>query len=220
MSETRKFDLLVFDWDGTLVDSEAHIVASIQGAAVALGMRPLRAERIRDVIGLSLPHALQTLYPDYAEPFRERLALAYRKQFFNPQRPLSVFPGVPETIQSLARQGYLLAVATGKGRRGLDQGFAETGLGSYFHTSRTAEETASKPDPLMLSEILEELEVAPGRTLMVGDTEYDMVMAQNAGVAAAAVCYGVHARERLLQYGALTCLEDFLALERWLAGRS
>jgi phosphoglycolate phosphatase len=216
MTEPRPFDLLVFDWDGTLVDSEALIVASMQAAAVALGLRPVRTDRVKDVIGLSLPEALRVLFPTHTAAVRERLASAYRRHYFSPAQPPGLFPGAREAIQRLAEQGYLLAVATGKGRRGLDEGMAETELGAFFHATRTAEETASKPDPMMLREIMAELGVEPARTLMIGDSEYDMVMARNAGSPAVAVCYGVHPRERLLPHGPLTCVDSLVALHVWL----
>lgn len=215
-----RFPLLVFDWDGTLMDSEARIVGCLQAAARDAGLPVLDEARARNIIGLGLREAFYALFPDVRDDQHERLAAAYRHHFLgNSEITSELFPGVAETLAALRGQGYLLAVATGKGRQGLNHVLEQTGCTSLFHTSRCADETISKPHPQMLLEIMEELEVEPGRTLMVGDTEYDMQMAKQAGVAALAVSYGVHSRERLLGHGPLGCLDRIGDLPVWLAER-
>ncbi len=213
------FRLIVFDWDGTLMDSEARIVDCLRRAAEAAGLPALPAERLREVIGLSLDGAFARLYPEAGAATRARLAEAYREEFLhrNPT-PSRLFPGARELLSRLHAGGRLLAVATGKARRGLDRVLAETGLGRYLHASRCADETASKPSPRMLHEILDELAVAPGQALMVGDTDYDLEMARAAGVAAVGVTHGVHDAERLRRHRPLALVPDLHALDRWLAG--
>lgn len=212
-----RFPLLVFDWDGTLMDSEARIVGCLQAAALDAGLPALDEARARNIIGLGLREAFYALFPDVRDDQHERLAAAYRHHFLENSRITSdLFPGVSETLTALRGQGYLLAVATGKGRQGLNHVLEQTGCTSLFHASRCADETISKPHPQMLLEIMEELEVEPGRTLMVGDTEYDMQMAKQAGAAALAVSYGVHSRERLLGHGPLDCLDRISDLPVWL----
>ena len=215
-----RFPLLVFDWDGTLMDSEARIVGCLQAAALDAGLPALDEVRARNIIGLGLREAFYALFPEVREDQHARLAAAYRHHFLGSSEITSdLFPGVSETLTALRGQGYLLAVATGKGRQGLNHVLEQTGCTSLFHASRCADETISKPHPQMLLEIMEELEVEPGRTLMVGDTEYDMQMAKQAGAAALAVSYGVHSRERLLGHRPLGCLDRISDLPVWLAER-
>lgn len=211
--------LIVFDWDGTLMDSEARIVACIQAAIGDLGLEPREASAIRNIIGLGLREAIENLYPGCGEPLQERMSAAYRHHFLeaNPT-PSRLFEGAAATVAALHEAGYLLAIATGKGRRGLDRALRETELGRLFHATRCADETLSKPDPLMLRQIMEEVAVEPEQTLMVGDTEYDMLMARQAGSAALAVSYGVHAPERLLQHEPKGCIHDIRELTPWLCG--
>lgn len=217
----RPFKLLVFDWDGTLMDSEARIVASFNAAMTDVGSLPLPDAAVRDIIGLALPEALQQLVPDADSAVRQRLVERYRHHYlYASPVAAQLFPGAADTVRELRQQGYLLAVATGKGRRGLDSVLVETGCTDFFHTTRCADETFSKPHPRMLLEIMEELEVNAQDTLMIGDTEYDMRMAQNAGTAALAVSYGsgfTHdAPQRLLQWGALACVDSMDEVREWL----
>ena len=215
-----RFELVVFDWDGTLMDSEARIVDCIQAAFAELGLVVPSAEAARDIIGLGLDEAMARLAPAVEIPVRSELALRYRSQFLvKNETPSVLFPGVREALDWLQESGYLLAVATGKSRRGLDKSLAETGLGGLFHATRCADETFSKPHPQMLFELMDELGVPASQTLMIGDTEYDMQLAANAGVAALAVCYGVHPADRLLAHQPLACLESLHGLPGWLKGR-
>lgn len=210
---SRRFELIVFDWDGTLMDSQAQIVAAMQAAAHDLGLEPLSEDAVRNIIGLGLEEACQALFPERPPQDHRRLAAAYRHHYLAPQRPASpLFEGAFRVVETLAARGYWLAVATGKSRAGLNRVLAESGLGPFMTATRCADETLSKPHPQMLLEIIGELGVEPARTVMVGDTEYDLAMAVNAGTPAVGVAYGAHARERLLPYNPLACLERITQL--------
>jgi phosphoglycolate phosphatase len=211
------FALIVFDWDGTLMDSEARIVDCLQAAFVDVGQPPPSRTAAAEIIGLGLDEAMARLWPAADAPQRQVVAAHYRRHFLggNPTSS-ALFPGALETLEWLRTAGYLLAVATGKSRRGLDLSLAETGLAGFFQATRCADEGFSKPHPGMLLEIMDELGVAPARTLMVGDTEYDLQMAANAGIGALAVCYGVHSPERLRALRPLACLNSLAAIPEWL----
>lgn len=214
------FKLIVFDWDGTLMDSEARIVNCLQCAFADLGLPEPSREAARDIIGLGLEEAIMHLWPTADAALRTALAAQYRRQFLvTNQTPSVLFPGARETLDWLAAQGYCLAVATGKSRIGLDRSLAETGLEGFFQATRCADETFSKPNPQMLFELMDELNAHPATALMIGDTEYDIQMAHNAGVAALAVSFGVHAPERLLAQAPLACLDSLEAIPGWLASR-
>lgn len=206
MTETK---LLIFDWDGTLMDSIGHIVASMRNACKMLGVEPPSEENIQNIIGLGMKEAIHALFPDqYSDKFSEQFTAAYREFFFTENAPQQLYPGVSTTIQTLYDHGYLLAVATGKSRRGLEKVFNETGIGHLFHTSRCADETCSKPDPLMLQQILSELDIAASSAVMIGDTEYDLQMAQNANMPSIAVTHGVHDVDRLQRFNPITSLDS------------
>lgn len=212
-----KFDLLVFDWDGTLMDSEARIVGSLQAAFADLGVPAPSREACRDIIGLGMDRAVSVLWPQAAAEDRARFIECYRHHYLVASTtPTPLFEGAAEVISALHAQGYLLAVATGKSRRGLDAALEQSGLGPLFHATRTAEETFSKPHPGMLVELLDEFGIGPAQALMIGDTEYDLQMAINAGVRAVGVCYGAHAPERLRALEPLACLSRIDALPDWL----
>jgi phosphoglycolate phosphatase len=214
------FDLIVFDWDGTLMDSQARIVACLQGAFMDLGLPPPGREAASEVIGLALDGALARLSPGSSDLEVAQLVLRYRQRFLvSDPTPCELFPGARETLERLASQGYLLAVATGKSRAGLAKELGRSGLGPLFQATRCADEAFSKPHPQMLLGIMDELGVAPERTLMVGDTEFDMQMAANARARALAVCYGVHPPERLAACDILGCLESLAEIPPWLARR-
>ncbi|MBK8163359.1 MAG: HAD-IA family hydrolase [Gammaproteobacteria bacterium] len=213
------YKLLVFDWDGTLMDSEARIVSCLSMTLSDLALPALGRDELLNVIGLGLPEAVATLLPEADAGLIRRFIDRYRYHFLSDHHAAAVlFPGAKETLTALDRRGYLLAVATGKGRRGLDQSLEDTGCGGLFSLSRCADETASKPNPRMLIEIMDVLGIAPDETLMIGDTEYDMQMAHNAGARALAVSYGVHARERLLACEPLGCLDVITDILPWLEG--
>jgi phosphoglycolate phosphatase len=211
----KVFELVVFDWDGTLMDSEAHIVTSMQRTLADLDLPALSREKIRDIIGLGLREAILRLLPGSDDDLLLAIVDRYRYHFFADD-PCEPFAGAESVLQQLHAAGYFMAVATGKGRRGLDRVLQSTGFSQYFVETRTAEETQSKPHPQMLLEIMHMLEIDAQKTLMVGDTEYDLEMANAAKVAALGVDYGVHSRERLIACAPLACLSSIIELPEWL----
>lgn len=214
----RPFSLLVFDWDGTLMDSEAHIVASMQSAMQALGMTPLDAGIVRGIIGLGMREAICSLYPDADDGFMDQFAALYRKAYMQEgQGQQRLFPGAKEVLVELEKSGYLLAVATGKSRAGLDQVMKETGLSGCFHATRCADESFSKPHPAMLEELMTFCGVDAEQALMIGDTTFDLVMARNAKVASIGVSYGVHPISNLLAENPLAILDRITDLPTWLS---
>lgn len=214
---TKQYNLIVFDWDGTLIDSQARIVNCMRAAITDLNLPARTHAQMSNVIGLGLKEALATLYPEGDDVIYDRLVERYRHHFlFEDSTPSELFDGVADMLESLASRGHYLAIATGKGRVGLDKALAETGLGGHFHVTRCADETRSKPHPQMLEEIIDFVGVTAGETLMVGDTEYDMQMANNARAAALAVSYGVHDKARLLACNPVHCVDDVAAMRAWL----
>jgi phosphoglycolate phosphatase len=209
--------LLVFDWDGTLMDSEARIVASASTAIADLGLPARTPEAIRGIIGLGLPEAMEALYPGLSQDTYARLVDRYRAHFLaEGGTPMPLFPAVRETLEGLRGEGYVLAVATGKSRRGLERALEETGLGDLFAATRCADESRSKPHPQMLLEVMAAVGFGAGETLMIGDSEYDLQMAIHAGVAGVGVGYGVKGCERLLDYAPLACFDTIAELPPWL----
>ncbi len=212
----KRFDLLVFDWDGTLIDSAAHIAAALQEAFRDLALPVPSAAAARHVIGLGLEDALMYLNPGLDRGRYEEVADRYRVHFLAGDQGMELFPVVATGIPALNREGYLMAVATGKSRRGLDRSLSATGLVPYFHASRCADEGFPKPHPEMLQMIMEMLGTEPDRTLMIGDTTHDLQMAQNAGVGAVAVSYGAHLPGDLESMNPLGCVRSFDQLLQWL----
>ena len=211
------YELIVFDWDGTLMDSEARIVACLQAAAADIEEPSPSRESAKEVIGLGLPEAMQHLFPLAEAQTHSRLIESYRRHFLGDSlAPSILFNSTRTVLEGLANTDRFLAIATGKSRRGLDKVLSETGLGEYFHATRCADEAFSKPHPQMLQEIMTQLGVAAAQTLMIGDTEFDMQMAANADVDAVGVSYGVHSCARLAATGALHCLADLAELPGWL----
>jgi phosphoglycolate phosphatase len=217
MPAKRHFDLLVFDWDGTLMDSAAAIALSLQSACRDLDFPVPEEEQARWVIGLGLDDALSHILPGIDAAHYPSVRERYRVHFLANDAGTTLFPGAGEAVAALHRAGYLLAVATGKSRRGLDRALASTGLQPYFHATRCADETSPKPHPAMLLELMAELGASKERTLMIGDTTHDMGMARAAGVPRLAAVYGAHAKEALLEFGPLACVPDFDGLKSWLA---
>lgn len=214
---TKPYELLIFDWDGTLIDSAAHIVNCIHSVHRKVGLEARSDAEIRNIIGLGLEEAFQALHPQAAHMQIQAAAQEYKQQFFGHNRKTSeLFAGARETLEALDRQGYLLAIATSKSRQGLNQVLAETALKPLFPITRCADETYSKPHPLMLEEILAEYNLPASAALMIGDTEYDLQMAQSLSMPAAGVSYGVHGRERLLALNPRVCLDDIRELPIWL----
>jgi len=213
----EKIRLIVFDWDGTLMDSETEIVHAMSAAIDELGLEKRSIEQCRNIIGLGLKEAVDALYPGRDEAFRQKFVERYRHHWFSNTQTSGLFPGARETLHLLKESGFALAIATGKGRTGLDKVLLSTELEAVFSATRCSDETQSKPHPQMLLEILQELDIEPHQALMVGDTEYDLLMAVGAGVAPIAVTYGVHGRERLLEHQPLACLDNISELVDWLA---
>lgn len=210
--------LLVFDWDGTLMDSVGTIVACTQAVIRELGLRELPEEKIRGTIGLGLRETIDFLVPGCDDALYETIIEAYRRHWYLTFRDTPVlFAGVEAMLRGLAEEGYLLAVATGKSRRGLDFSLRQTGLADLFHSTRTADEAFSKPHPQMLLDILNDLGVRPAEALMIGDTTFDLEMARNAGTGGIGVCTGSHCREDLQRFAPLACLERVVELPGWLA---
>ncbi len=191
-SRPRRFDLIAFDWDGTLYDSTAIIVRCIQDAVRDVGGTVPSDQQAAWVIGMSLSQALAHAAPDVPPEKYNELGNRYRYHYLKHQDDLSLFEGVMPMLQELRERGHLLAVATGKSRRGLDELLHTDALRGVFDASRTADETAGKPHPLMLQELMAEFGVPPERTLMIGDTTHDLQMALSAGCASVGVSYGAH----------------------------
>ena len=211
-----RFELIVFDWDGTLMDSAGAIVGALQAACSDLGITEPSDESARHIIGLGLRDALACALPDLPEEQYLSLAERYRYHFLAGDSGLEMFAGIPELVAGLSRAGHLLAVATGKSRKGLQRALATSGLQALFHASRCADECHSKPHPQMLYELMDELGAAPERTLMIGDTTHDLLVARNAGVAALAVTYGAHPRAELLAAAPLAFADSVAEMARWL----
>jgi phosphoglycolate phosphatase len=211
------FDLIVFDWDGTLYDSTALITRAIQESARDAGMRVPSREQAAYVIGMGLKDALQYAVPDLPESRYPELAARYRHHYLHGEEALDLFAGAEDLLNELKGAGYTLAVATGKTRQGLNRVLASSTLEAMFDITRTADETRSKPHPQMLLEILSETGLPAQRTLMVGDTTHDLQLAINAGTQAAAVAYGAHDPAPLLALKPLVCAHSVAELRSWLS---
>lgn len=208
--------LFIFDWDGTLMDSTRRIIDAMQLAIDELGWPARDTAEIRDIIGLGLPEAIAHLFPEPMPDERQRLQASYARHYVAAdQQPCEFFPGAFAALQQLKERGHQLAVATGKSRKGLHRVFGQLELHDFFDASRCADETRSKPHPLMLHELLAELRSSRERAVMIGDTEYDMAMARNADMARIAVSFGAHAVERLQRYEPALVLDNLQQLLAW-----
>lgn len=208
---------IVFDWDGTLMDSEAQIVSCLHAAIADLQLEPMDDDTVKNIIGLGLREAIDTLVPGRDTAFHQAFVQQYRKHWFRSEGS-SLFAGVRATLDICRQHHLLLGVATGKARRGLQRVLDETGLASCFDATRCADETLSKPHPQMLLDLMDELNVSPEQTIMVGDTEYDMEMATNAGARKVAVSSGVHTEARLNRHAPLICLDRVSDMPAWMVG--
>lgn len=216
MSRPLNFDLIAFDWDGTLFDSTAIIVRCIQEAVLDVGGTVPSDRDAGYVIGLGLMQALAHAAPDVPQERYPLLGARYRHHYLQQQNRISLFQGVLPLLQSLRERGHVLAVATGKSRRGLDEALQSVELYGRFDGSRTADETQGKPHPLMLEELMAEFGVAPQRTLMVGDTTHDLQMALNAGCASVGVSYGAHEPQAFHALQPRAVVHSVDELQRWL----
>jgi len=208
MNTAKSFDIIVFDWDGTLMDSAAAIVLAIQSASRDLGIPEPSEEEARHVIGLGLHEALHYLAPNMPASWYPKMAERYRYHYFSGDHDIALFAGVKELLTELQQAGFILAVATGKTRVGLDRAMAHFGLADYFAATRTAGECPSKPHPAMLLELMEELSATPDRVVMIGDTTHDLQMAASAGCRGIGVTYGAHPKSALLAANPIFCVDS------------
>ncbi len=211
-----QYELIVFDWDGTLMDSTGHIVDCMQQAIHALELAPLDDNAIKHIIGLGLNEAVQTLYPGATDALITSLADGYREVWLNSPHHTPLFDHAQTLIKKLAQQDYFLGVATGKSRRGLNKVLKQTELDVFFHATRCADECHSKPHPQMLEELMDFLGVTPKTTLMIGDTEFDLQMAHNAGADSLAITHGAHSLDKLQACQPKGLVNDLHGVEQWL----
>ncbi|MSQ60761.1 MAG: HAD-IIIA family hydrolase [Betaproteobacteria bacterium] len=212
----KQFELLVFDWDGTLVDSTEHIAASIQAAAKDMYLPIPSDEQARFIIGLGLADSMKYLFPATETARYCDIAARYSYHFLAGNHRIHPFPGTEEMLEGLHEAGYVIGIATGKSRRGLNRSLEESGLARFFHITRCADEGFPKPHPGMLLYLMDEVIAPPARTLMIGDTTHDMSMAHSAGARAVAVSYGAHEKEALLAARPLDCVDSIADLAKWL----
>ncbi|HEY1044379.1 MAG TPA: HAD-IA family hydrolase [Telluria sp.] len=213
----KQYDLIVFDWDGTLMDSTGAIVKCIQAAARDLGLPVPHESAAAHVIGLSLQEAMKKALPDIDPALYPRVVERYRFHYLSRDHELTLFEGVEEMLRELASKAYFLAVATGKSRVGLNRALNGTGLLGTFHATRCADETFSKPHPAMLQELTRELGQDIRRTVMIGDTTHDLMMANNAGAHGIAVQYGAHPVDQLHACNPVYSATSVPELHQWLA---
>lgn len=212
-----KYPLVIFDWDGTLMDSVGRIVSSMQRAAALLSLPAPTVESVREIIGISLEPAIEQLFGRLSSEQFDAFMHVYRQQYVHDDiTPSPLFDGAQAMLEGLRAQGYILAVATGKARHGLERVWQEANVHELFHLSRCADETASKPDPRMLNEILQATGFSADQAVMVGDSVHDMRMAENAGIARIGVSFGAHDAQRLLQHQPLTILDDLARLPNYV----
>ena len=205
----QRFDLIIFDWDGTLINSIDWIAHCLQQAAIDCHCPMPETQAAKNVIGLSVHKAMHTLFPEVDEQTLSQLIDSYSQHYFSkPMNHLDLFPGVYDMLMQFKDQGYQLAVATGKTRAGLTEALQATGTEHLFCVTRCADETASKPDPRMLDEIISYTQTAKERVLMIGDSIYDLQMAINASISSIAVTCGANSAASLLAYQPLLCLEQ------------
>jgi len=213
----REFDLIIFDWDGTLMDSVAKIVRCFQASMKDLNIQSPGENEIRNIIGLGLTESLEILIPDSTESVRNAVIDSYRYHFLEQDKTdMPFFEGVESGLPVLQDNGYKLAVATGKNRKGLDRLLDLHNLKNFFNATRCSDESISKPHPQMIHDILEITKIDAGRALMVGDTTYDMEMARNANIECVAVNYGVHDCHQLRSFQPKACLASFSEVMDWL----
>jgi phosphoglycolate phosphatase len=205
--------LFIFDWDGTLSDSTTKITRAVQAAMDDLGHSPLPDDRVKSIIGLGLPEAIRTLIPDIDEQgvADMRGRYVYHFEEVDPTPP-PLYPTALDTLETLLNQGHQIAIATGKSRRGLDKVLADLKMRDLFHASRCADETASKPHPKMLYELLQELKSQPEQAVMIGDTAFDLEMANRADIRSVAVDYGAHPIHKLTPYKPVLCISQMREL--------
>jgi phosphoglycolate phosphatase len=220
MTRLRRFDLIVFDWDGTLFDSTALIARCIQASCADLGQPVPSVRDASYVIGMGLAEALAHAAPSLSPDRYPELGARYRHHYLARQNELSLFDGTLPMLHALRQRNHSLGVATGKSRRGLDEVLHTVQLQGLFDATRTADETRSKPHPQMLNELMAELGAAPHRTLMIGDTTHDLLLAANAGVASIGVSYGAHEPTSFSEFSPLHVAHSVADLDTWLSAHA
>lgn len=213
---THRFDLIVWDWDGTLADSTGMIAKAVVDAAESVGLPKIELAAARNIIGLGLRESIHALFGDIPPEQAQAVARQYTANYYAGEQEIPLFTGAQTLIAELHKRGRKLAVATGKGRHGLNLALERSGFGHLFHATRTVDECFSKPHPQMLDELMDMLVTTPERTLMIGDTSYDLQMAKNAGVPALAVTFGAQPASKLLPYDPIGIFDDFNELSDWL----
>lgn len=216
MNRPRRFDLIVFDWDGTLYDSTAFIARCIQASCADLALPVPSVQDASYVIGMGLTEALQHAAPGLAPERYPELSARYKHHYVARQNDLSLFEGALPMLHALRERQHSLAIATGKTRRGLDEVLHTVQLKGLFDATRTADETRSKPHPQMLQELMAAVGVAPDRTLMIGDTTHDLQMAKLAGVPSVGVSYGAHEPASFAEFEPLHIVHSMAELDHWL----
>ena len=215
-----RYELVIFDWDGTLMDSALKIVRCFQAAAEDVSLPVPHVSQVHSIIGLGLSEAIESLFPEHDHGLRNAALDRYREHFLNlDQTDMPLFDGVADGLARLADSGVRLAVATGKSRRGLDRVLHETRIGDLFSATRCSDETISKPHPQMILELLEVTGVHADNAVMIGDTEFDMEMARRAKVDPVAVTYGVHDQSRLANHSPVAYFHAFSDIIDWLLDR-
>jgi phosphoglycolate phosphatase len=212
----NRYQLIIFDWDGTLMDSTGHIVNCMRRAINKLELAPLADEEISHIIGLGLHEAVQTLYPAGNDVLWRSLADCYRQTWLSSPEETPLFENARELLTRLAEQDLFLGIATGKSRRGLDKVLKATGLGDHFIATRCADECHSKPHPQMLMELMAYTGVTPEQAIMIGDTEFDLMMASNAGAHGLGITHGAHDEAKLLACSPRAIVHDLYQVETWL----
>jgi phosphoglycolate phosphatase len=217
MTRPRQFDLIAFDWDGTLFDSTLLIARCIQAACADVGVAVPSLRDASYVIGMGLAEALQHAAPDLPRERYREMGERYRHHYFAKQHEVLLFEGTLDMLRALKARQHVLVVATGKSRRGLDEALNSVQLKGMFDSTRTADETASKPNPMMLLELMQEFDITPRRTLMIGDTTHDLQLAANAGAASIGVSYGAHDPLAFDAFATLHVAHSVADLNAWLA---
>ncbi|MDN5843433.1 MAG: HAD-IA family hydrolase [Alcaligenaceae bacterium] len=215
----KRYDAVVFDWDGTLMDSTHHIVSALQRACTDLNLPVPSAQEAAWVIGMSLEGALYRLVPDLGPEQMQAFVQRYRDHYLHGEAEPPLFEGMADFLAELHSGGVILGVATGKSRRGLDRAIRTLSLQNVFRATRCADEAAGKPDPTMLHQLLQEFSMTPEQILMVGDTTHDIWMARNAGVDSLAVSYGAHPRSELDQAEPTALVSSGVAMRDWVRAR-
>lgn len=211
-----QYQLLIFDWDGTLCDTAAHVIQSIQTSIAELELPERDDEQIKSLIGLNIHDFVRTLYPELDVTMQSNLINQYRLHYFTDPEAMRLYPDVKQTLLRLKSLGFILAIATGKGRAGLELGLEQTSIAPLISGYRCADNCPSKPNPQMIIELMEEFQVKPEQTVLIGDTEYDMELAKNAGVTPLAVSYGVHDVEQLASHDPVEIFQRLSDLVDWL----